>query len=90
MYKLSKTLYGLRQAPRAWNIRLDRCLKELGFKKCIQEQAVYTRKEGESSVIVRVYVDDLIVTGNSTEDIKMFKQQMMTEFEISDLGLLSY
>nr|GEZ53824.1 hypothetical protein [Tanacetum cinerariifolium] len=35
VYKLSKALYGLRQAPRAWNLRLDRCLKQLGFKRCL-------------------------------------------------------
>ncbi|KAG6527016.1 hypothetical protein ZIOFF_009103 [Zingiber officinale] len=66
------------------------CLVELGFKKCIQEHAVYTRGEGEASILVGVYVDDLIVTGSSTGRINKFKQQMMTEFEMSDLGLLSY
>ncbi|KAG6490416.1 hypothetical protein ZIOFF_051712 [Zingiber officinale] len=66
------------------------CLVELGFKKCIQEHAIYTRGEGEASILVGVYVDDLIVTGGSTEKINKFKQQIMTEFEMSDLGLLSY
>ncbi|KAG6527283.1 hypothetical protein ZIOFF_009380 [Zingiber officinale] len=66
------------------------CLVELGFKKCIQEHAVYTRGEGEASILVGVYVDDLIVTGSSTGIINKFKQQMMIEFEMSDLGLLSY
>ncbi|KAG6483717.1 hypothetical protein ZIOFF_060369 [Zingiber officinale] len=65
-------------------------LEELGFKKCTQEHAVYTRGEGEASILVGVYVDDLIVTESSTEKINKFKQQMMTEFEMSDLGLLSY
>jgi len=37
--KLSKALYGLRQAPRAWNIRLDKSLKKLGFRKCPSEAA---------------------------------------------------
>ncbi|KAG6498781.1 hypothetical protein ZIOFF_038503 [Zingiber officinale] len=59
-------------------------------KKCIQEHAVYTRGEGEASILVGVYVDDLIVTGSSTGRINKFKQQMMTEFEMSELGLLSY
>ncbi|KAG6514647.1 hypothetical protein ZIOFF_025016 [Zingiber officinale] len=65
-------------------------LKELGFKKCNQEHAVYTRGKREASILVGVYVDDLIVTGRSTEGINKFKQQMMIEFEMSDLGLLSY
>jgi hypothetical protein len=37
-----------------------------------------------------VYVDDLIITGGNPEIIKLFKQQMMSEFEMTDLGLLSY
>ena len=41
--RLRKALYGLRQAPRAWNAKLDNCLKSLGFQKCPLEPAVYTR-----------------------------------------------
>ena len=37
VYKLHKALYGLRQAPRAWNTCLDKSLKNLGFIKCTQE-----------------------------------------------------
>ncbi|KAG6504883.1 hypothetical protein ZIOFF_037231 [Zingiber officinale] len=71
-------------------MRLNRSLVELDFKKCIQEHAVYTRGEGEASILVGVYVDDLIVIGSSTGRINKFKQQIMIEFEMSDLGLLSY
>jgi len=46
VYNLSKALYGLRQALRAWNIRLDKSLKSLNFMKCSQEQVVYTRNNG--------------------------------------------
>ena len=90
VYKLSKALYSLRQAPGAWSIWLDKSLKHLRLKRCSQEQAVYTRGEEEAIIIVGVYVDDLIVTGRSIEEIKIFKKQMMTEFEMGDLGLLSY
>jgi len=88
--RLSKALYGLKQAPRAWNMRLDRSLKKLGFTRCISEQAVYIRGTGKTNLILGVYVDDLIVTGEEPSEIRKFKQQMTAEFEMSDLGLLSF
>jgi hypothetical protein len=88
--KLSKALYGLRQAPRAWNVKLDKSLKKLNFRRCLSEQAVYTRGIGKNAVILGVYVDDLIVTGGNPEEINLFKKQMMIEFEMTDLGPLGY
>ncbi|GJZ29117.1 zinc finger, CCHC-type containing protein [Tanacetum coccineum] len=90
IYKLTKALYGLRQAPRAWNMKLDQTLKSLGFKKCNLEQAVYTKKSKTSTLIVGVYVDDLIITGTPRKEIDLFKSQMKDKFEMSDLGLLAY
>jgi len=90
VYKLSKALYGLKQAPRAWNVKLDNSLKKLGFKKCASEAAVYTRGIGRTRLILGVYVDDLIVTGGEPAEIAVFKKQMTSEFEMSDLGKLSF
>ncbi|GJV24574.1 ribonuclease H-like domain, reverse transcriptase, RNA-dependent DNA polymerase [Tanacetum coccineum] len=90
VYKLTKALYGLRQAPRAWNVKLDQTLKLLNFKKCNLEQAVYTRRSKTSTLIVGVYVDDLIITGTPRKEIDVFKSQMKDRFEMSDLGLLAY
>ncbi|KAD5507479.1 hypothetical protein E3N88_15182 [Mikania micrantha] len=90
VYRLYKALYGLRQAPRAWNIRLDKCLRGLGFSRCPQEHAVYSRNTGAEVLIVGIYVDDMIVTGSSVDGIKRFKVQMQHQFEMSDLGSLSY
>ncbi|GKC28847.1 zinc finger, CCHC-type containing protein [Tanacetum coccineum] len=90
VYKLTKALYGLRQAPRAWNMKLDQTLKSLGIKKCNLEQAVYTKRSKTSTLIVGVYVDDLIITGTPRKEIDLFKSQMEDKFEMSDLGLLAY
>ena len=60
--KLRNALYGLRQAPRAWNNKLDDTLKSMGFIKSINDQSVYTSDKKESKLWVGVYVDDLIIT----------------------------
>lgn len=73
MLRLRKALYGLRQALRAWNIKLDARLASLGFTKCATEHALYTRQKGHGNLIVGVYVDDLIITGSEQKDINDFQ-----------------
>ncbi|GJX06110.1 ribonuclease H-like domain, reverse transcriptase, RNA-dependent DNA polymerase [Tanacetum coccineum] len=65
-------------------------MKSLDFKKCALEQAIYTRKEKDSILLVGVYVDDLIITDTPKREIEKFKDQMKEIFEMSDLGLLAY
>jgi hypothetical protein len=88
--KLRKALYGLRQAPRAWNAKLDKELIALGFIKSKLDHAVYRRSNKNSFLIVGVYVDDLIISGPNVRDIVQFKFEMKKKFSMSDLGLLSY
>nr|GEZ99920.1 ribonuclease H-like domain, reverse transcriptase, RNA-dependent DNA polymerase [Tanacetum cinerariifolium] len=88
--RLIKAFYGLRQAPRAWNIKLDNTLKSLDFKKYALEQAIYTRTKIDSTLLVGVYMDDLIITSTPKKEIDKFKDQMKEIFEMSNLGLLAY
>nr|GEV51639.1 ribonuclease H-like domain, reverse transcriptase, RNA-dependent DNA polymerase [Tanacetum cinerariifolium] len=90
VYRLIKALYGLKQALRAWNIKLDNTLKSLDFNKCALEQAIYTKISRDSTIIVGVYIDDLIITGTPKKEIDKFKAQMEEKFKMSDLGLLAY
>lgn len=94
VYKLKKALYDLKQAPRAWNQRIDQFLRLTGFSRCNLEHGVYMRSQSGDSVsnklIVLLYVDYLLVTGGNDEDITHFKQQMLDEFEMSDIGELKY
>jgi hypothetical protein len=88
--RLHKALYGLRQAPRAWNAKFDSTMGSLGFQRSSSEHGVYTRSRRGGRLIVGVYVDDLIITGTSKEIIDAFKLEMKDRFQMSDLGLLSY
>ena len=90
VYLLHKALYGLRQAPRAWNHKLNRILLELGFNKCSKEPSVYTKAVNNNILVVAVYVDDLFITGANERNVEEFKKEMATKFDMSDLGRLSY
>ncbi|KAG7551914.1 Zinc finger CCHC-type superfamily [Arabidopsis thaliana x Arabidopsis arenosa] len=90
VYKLNKALYGLKQAPRAWNNKLNKILLDLKFTKCSKEPSLYRKTENEESLVVAVYVDDLLVTGSNLELILEFKKGMSAQFEMSDLGKLTY
>lgn len=90
VYKLAKALYGLRQAPMAWYVKLSHYLEALGFVKCPYEHAVYTKREEAEILVVGVYVDALIITCTSTAMIINFKERISEKFEMSDLGRLSY
>lgn len=65
VYKLKKALYGLRQAPRAWNEKLNKVLGGLNFVKCSKEPALYRKQVHDDLLLVAVYVDDLLITGQS-------------------------
>jgi hypothetical protein len=88
--RLRKALYGLRQAPQAWNAKLDSTLKGMGFEQSLHEAAIYQRGNGGNALLVGVYVDDLVITSTKDADVPAFKEEMKVTFQISDLGLLSF
>ncbi|CAA6668850.1 unnamed protein product [Spirodela intermedia] len=65
-------------------------LVSLGFSRSKNEQVVYLKWSDKSHLIIRVYVDDLLVIGEKDSDINEFKDQMMQFFEMStiDYGLV--
>ena len=80
--KLNKALYGLKQAPRAWNKRIDGFLQKQKFLKCTTEHGVYLKDCGVTGVVMLcLYVDDLLVTGDSKQEIDRFKKEMMMSFK---------
>lgn len=90
VFLLKRALYGLKQAPRAWYSRIDEHLMQLGFKRSLNEATLYIKGDETNFVIVSLYVDDLLVTGNNEEFVRKFKQDMMGTFEMTDLGEMAY
>ena len=62
--KLKKSIYGLKQASRSWNIRFDQAIKSFGFDQCPDESCVYKKRNGNVVVFVLLYVDDILLIGN--------------------------
>jgi hypothetical protein len=88
---LRRVVYGLRQAPRAWYEKLDGTLRKLGFRQSEHEHTIYCRsKDGGGWLIVGMYVDDLIITGTTADEIVRFKAEMKQQFKMADLGLLTF
>ncbi|KAL0356283.1 UNVERIFIED_CONTAM: Retrovirus-related Pol polyprotein from transposon RE1 [Sesamum radiatum] len=88
--RLKKALYGLKQAPRAWYSRIDNYFMNQGFRRSLSEPTLYVKRQGNDTLIVSLYVDDLIYTGNNEKMIHDFKEDMMKTFEMSDLGLMHF
>ncbi|WVZ76373.1 LOW QUALITY PROTEIN: hypothetical protein U9M48_024351 [Paspalum notatum var. saurae] len=89
VYKLRKALYGLKQAPRAWYARLKSFLLKSGFvmgstKPC------FLLSRGGDTLIVQIYVDDIIFGGSFRALVSSFAEQMSREFEMSLMGELQF
>jgi hypothetical protein len=87
--RLKKALYGLKQDPRAWYGRIDGFLMSLGFTKSKFDSNIYFKIVNDEPVILLVYVEDLILTGEEKVIIDC-KKNPVVEFEMKDLGLMNY
>ncbi|XP_023771562.1 uncharacterized mitochondrial protein AtMg00810-like [Lactuca sativa] len=88
--KLIKSLYGLKQAPRKWNEKLSHSLSIFGFKQSMNDYSIFVRNHENTIVILLVYVDDIIITGNSNAELENVKKFLKSQFFIKDLGELKY
>ena len=84
--RLRKALYGLKQAPRAWYAKIDTYLKNQGFTKAAADSNLYVITHEDKILILVLYVDDLLFTGNCSQWIDWFKSQLKSMFEMSELG----
>lgn len=86
---LLKGLYGLKQASRIWNQTLHKHLEALGFQKCTFDAGIYWKRGDNNIIYVTVYVDDLVIVGD-TADIDKVVKDLGAKFKLKDLGRVRF
>jgi hypothetical protein len=89
VYRLKKALYVLKKSPRACYSRINTYLIKSGFSRSQNGPTLYTKIDQQGKIlIVCLYVDDMIYTGNI--ELTSFKHAMQSEFEMTDFGIMKF
>ena len=86
VWRLHKSLYGLKQAGRTWHTKIDETFQRRGLIPLVSDQCVYIRRTTTSLVIIALYVDDLVLAASNLDELKKLKVDLTTEFDMEDLG----
>lgn len=85
--KLHKSIYGLKQASRLWNLKLNSVLQELGMIQSKTDPCVYSN--AEKNAFVAIWVDDLLLFTSDDNTKNLFKQKLKENLEVKDIGQAS-
>ena len=88
--KLQRSIYGLKQASRSWNIRFNEAIKSYGFEQNLDEPCVYTQIEGDKVVFLVLNLDNILLIGNDVESLSKVQNWLASQFQMKDLGEASY
>ena len=88
--KLNRSIYGLKQSSRSWNIRFDSAVKSFDFEQNPDEPCVYRKYSGDKVTFLVLYVDDILLIGNDVGMLTTVKVWLSQQFSMKDLGEASY
>jgi hypothetical protein len=87
---LKKSIYGLKQSPRAWFDKFSKAVVSHGMTRNQADHSVFFKKTRTGIVILVVYVDDIVITGSDKEGIQILINHLSSSFLTKDLGKLRY
>ena len=88
MCLLRKSLYGLKQSPRAWFHVIAEVLVDFDFKQSKSDPCIWIHENANSErVYIALYIDDLIIASENEEDILTIKRRLSERFEVKDMGI---
>ncbi|KAH0740811.1 hypothetical protein KY290_033854 [Solanum tuberosum] len=88
--QLDKSLYGLKEAPRAWLMRLHQFLIVVGFSPFKTDTSLFVYQAHGVTASLLVYVDDIIVTSSHPSFLESIISTLGDESSIRDLSCLSF
>jgi Reverse transcriptase (RNA-dependent DNA polymerase) len=88
--KLQRSIFGLKQVSRSWNKHFDKEVKKLSFIQCEEEPCIYKKFSGNIVVFLVLYVDDILLIGNSISELNVVKTSLKNIFSLKDLGEAAY
>lgn len=83
---LHKTIYGLKQVPRAWFNKFTNFLIEFGFTCSNADPSLFTFHHGNQTLVLLLYIDDVLLTGNSPDLINTLIQRLSNKFSMKNLA----
>lgn len=86
VWRLRKSMYGLKQSGRAWNETLQETLTNLKFIRTRADPCVYFKRTNKGILIVGVYVDDLLILASNEKEKLYLKNKLAQVFNMKDLG----
>ncbi|KAI0992679.1 hypothetical protein K3495_g15506, partial [Podosphaera aphanis] len=86
--RLKRCIYGLKQSPREWYFRLVEYLKPFGFVSSLFDPCVLVHDS--KSLIIAIYVDDIILFGENSDLIEQTVDILKSEFKVNDMGILNW
>lgn len=90
VYKLKRSLYGLKDSPKNWNKKFHEVITKLGFLRCDYEYCLYMKINAECKVYLLLYIDDLLLASSVVKEIENVKQLLNENFKMKDLGQISH
>ena len=88
-YKLDKNLYGIKQAPRGWNLEINGTIIALGYTRCTSDSCVYVKTTASGRVIiVGLFVDDVFIAYSKVDEAtwEADKRTLSDKYTMKDLG----
>jgi hypothetical protein len=90
VYRLNRSLYGLKQPPRAWNTQFAAFLLTLGFVEAKSDTSLFIYHHGAETTYLLLYVDDIVLTASSESLLHRIITSLPQEFAMKDLGVVHH